>query len=255
MFAGEPRQDADPTQTFRTIRRARLPVRNSRRSWRFPLRIRFPDRQAGGDFARRSEDTRGSGARVAMVAGRSWRQSRHTRKRRSPAECCHEETSGALGDRIAPPRRFIQSSRRRGNAHWMQRRYHSPHRRRGLFSAIPPLQMNWTRIPHMPSMITVAMIPATTAPLIMYRSANALLTPCAIMTARAPAARCARTKNTPSQEDYDESERRYTVGYAQRCRNRACREARWRVVVGPQQSAIAQHATQSQVSATGSCSM
>jgi ABC-type transport system substrate-binding protein len=33
----------------------------------------------------------------------------------------------------------------------------------------------------------------------MNWSANALLTPCAIMTARVPAARCVRTKNTPSQ--------------------------------------------------------
>ena len=61
------------------------------------------------------------------------------------------------------------------------------------------IQTNWTRIPLIPSMIHVAMIAATTVPLIMNRSANALLTPCAIMTPRAPAARCARTKNAPSQ--------------------------------------------------------
>ena len=69
----------------------------------------------------------------------------------------------------------------------------------GLFSALPPVQMNWTRIPHIPSMITVATIPATIALPIMNRSANTLLTPCPIMTTRAPAPRCARTKNTPSQ--------------------------------------------------------
>jgi hypothetical protein len=61
------------------------------------------------------------------------------------------------------------------------------------------IQTNWTRIPLIPSMIHVAMIAATTVPPIMNRSANALLTPCAIMTARAPVARCARTKNAPSQ--------------------------------------------------------
>jgi len=32
--------------------------------------------------------------------------------------------------------------------------------------------MNWTRIPHIPSMITVATIPATTAPPTMNRSAR-----------------------------------------------------------------------------------
>jgi hypothetical protein len=37
----------------------------------------------------------------------------------------------------------------------------------GLFSAPPLIQMNWTRIPHIPSIITVATIPATTAPLTM----------------------------------------------------------------------------------------
>jgi hypothetical protein len=68
-----------------------------------------------------------------------------------------------------------------------------------IHARVAPIQMNWTRIPHMPSMITVATIPATTALPTMNRSANALLTPCARMTARAPAARCARTKNTPSQ--------------------------------------------------------
>jgi hypothetical protein len=61
------------------------------------------------------------------------------------------------------------------------------------------IQTNWTRIPHIPSMITVAMTPATTAPPTRNRSANVLLTPCAIMTERVPAARCARTKNAPSQ--------------------------------------------------------
>src|SRR5215831_18636254 len=55
------------------------------------------------------------------------------------------------------------------------------------------IQTNWTRIPHIPSMINVATSPATTAPPTMNRSANALLTPCAIMTSRPPAARCART--------------------------------------------------------------
>src|SRR6516164_9311189 len=65
--------------------------------------------------------------------------------------------------------------------------------------APPRIQMNWTRIPHIPSMITVATSPARTAPPTINRSASALLTPCAIMTARAPAARCARTKNAPSQ--------------------------------------------------------
>ena len=49
------------------------------------------------------------------------------------------------------------------------------------------IQTNWTRIPHMPTMITVATSPATTAPPTMNRSANAFLTPCAIMTPRAPA--------------------------------------------------------------------
>jgi hypothetical protein len=68
-----------------------------------------------------------------------------------------------------------------------------------LMWTLPSAQMNRMRIPHIPSMITVATIPATTAPPTMNRSANALLTPCAIMTARAPAARCARTKNAPSQ--------------------------------------------------------
>jgi hypothetical protein len=63
----------------------------------------------------------------------------------------------------------------------------------------PRIQMNWTRIPHIPSMITVATIPATIELPTMNRSANILLTPCAMMTTRAPAARCARTKNTPSQ--------------------------------------------------------
>jgi len=67
------------------------------------------------------------------------------------------------------------------------------------FSASPPIQTNRTRIPHIPSMITVATSPARTAPPTINRSASALLTPCAIMTARAPAARCARTKNAPSQ--------------------------------------------------------
>ena len=66
-------------------------------------------------------------------------------------------------------------------------------------SALAPFQTNRTRIPHIPSMITVAMAAATTAPATMNRSANTLLTPCEIMTARAPAARCARTKNAPSQ--------------------------------------------------------
>src|SRR5215469_6473314 len=61
------------------------------------------------------------------------------------------------------------------------------------------IQINWTRIPHIPSMITVATSPATTAPPTINRSANALLTPCAIMTSRAPAARCARRKNAPNQ--------------------------------------------------------
>src|SRR5262249_39141131 len=67
------------------------------------------------------------------------------------------------------------------------------------FSASPPIQTNRTRIPHIPSMITVATSPARTAPPTINRSASALLTPCAIMTARAAAARCARTKNAPSQ--------------------------------------------------------
>ena len=61
------------------------------------------------------------------------------------------------------------------------------------------IQTNWTRIPHIPSMITVATSPATTAPPTMNRSANALVTPCAIMTPRAPPARWARTKNAASQ--------------------------------------------------------
>src|SRR5215472_16146487 len=61
------------------------------------------------------------------------------------------------------------------------------------------IQTNWTRIPHIPSMITVATSPATTAPPTMNRSANALVTPCAIMTPPAPTARWARTKNAPSQ--------------------------------------------------------
>ena len=61
------------------------------------------------------------------------------------------------------------------------------------------IQTNWTRIPHIPSMITVATSPATTAPPTINRSANALVTPCAIMTPRAPTARWARTKNAPSQ--------------------------------------------------------
>jgi transposase len=72
-------------------------------------------------------------------------------------------------------------------------------RRPPSLSAPAAIQMNWTRIPHIPNMITVATIPPTTAPPIMNRSANALRMPCAVMTPRAPAARCARTKNTPSQ--------------------------------------------------------
>ena len=40
------------------------------------------------------------------------------------------------------------------------------------------IQTNWTRIPHMPSTITVATIPATTAPPTMNRSANVGFTPC-----------------------------------------------------------------------------
>ena len=75
----------------------------------------------------------------------------------------------------------------------------SARRRHQIFSAPAPIQTNWTRIPHIPSMITVAMTPATTAPPTMNRSANVLLTPCAIMTERVPVARCARTKNAPSQ--------------------------------------------------------
>ena len=53
------------------------------------------------------------------------------------------------------------------------------------------IQTNWTRIPHIPSMITVATSPAATAPPTMNRSANALLTPCALMIPRAPATKVA----------------------------------------------------------------
>jgi hypothetical protein len=73
------------------------------------------------------------------------------------------------------------------------------HEQHQISSALAPIQTNWMRIPDIPSMITVARIPAATAPPIINRSASALLMPCAMMTDRAPAARCARTKNAPSQ--------------------------------------------------------
>jgi hypothetical protein len=43
---------------------------------------------------------------------------------------------------------------------------------RQSLSCTAPIQMNWTRIPHIQSMITVATIPATTAPTTMNRSAK-----------------------------------------------------------------------------------
>jgi hypothetical protein len=82
---------------------------------------------------------------------------------------------------------------------WCCRVHRSGLERRGFPFAVWIGHTNSTRIPDIPSMITVAMTAAAAAPLIINRSAKTLLTPWAIMMTRAPAARWARTKNTPSQ--------------------------------------------------------